>query len=101
MYEYLLMKNHEDNIVKIAKALSDKTRVRMLKWISRKGSVRTCRDVENLSGLSQPVVSHHLKILVEADLVSTEKQGRCIVASINKKTIEEFGDRISALSEMS
>ena len=56
------MINNEDDIVKIAKALSDKTRVRILKEIACKGSI-SCGDAEKIAELSQPTVSHHLKFL--------------------------------------
>jgi DNA-binding transcriptional ArsR family regulator len=58
------MKTVEENIFKIAKALSDKTRIRILKEIARKGRI-SCGDAEKIAELSQPTVSHHLKILTE------------------------------------
>lgn len=88
------MKTIEDNIAKIAKALSDKTRLRILKEIAKKGSI-TCGDAEEIAALSQPTCSHHLKILVEADLLNTEKNGRCVMVSINRKVLDEFGSLLS------
>jgi ArsR family transcriptional regulator len=88
------MRTSEDNIAKIAKALSDKTRLRILKEIAKKGSI-TCGDAEEIASLSQPTCSHHLKILVEADLLNTEKNGRCVMVSINRKVLDEFGSLIS------
>ena len=90
------MKTNEDNIVKIAKALSDKTRLRILKEVTRKGGFGlTCTDAEEIAGLSQPTVSHHIKILVDADLLITEKNGRCLIMSVNEKTLNEFSTLIS------
>lgn len=83
------MKKEEDNIVKIAKALSDRTRIKILKNIAAKGSI-SCGDVEKVVKLSQPAVSHHLKILTEAGLLDTEKNGRHVIMSVNKKTLETF-----------
>lgn len=83
------MKTQEDNIAKIAKALSDKTRVKILKEIAAKGSI-SCGDAEKVVDLSQPTVSHHLKILTDARLLNTEKDGRNVIISVNKKTLEEF-----------
>jgi ArsR family transcriptional regulator len=92
------MKTLEDNIVKIAKALSDKTRILILKEVAKKGGIGlTCSDAEEIAGLSQPTVSHHIKILVEADLLNAEKDGRCLIISVNKKTLNEFGSLISDL----
>jgi len=88
------IKSGEDNIVKIAKALSDKTRIRILKEIAIKGSI-SCGDAEKVAGLSQPTVSHHLKILAEAGLLNTEKDGRHVIVSVNKKALEVFSIMIS------
>jgi ArsR family transcriptional regulator len=90
------MKTVEDNIVKIAKALSDKTRITILKEVAKKGGIGlTCADAEEIAGLSQPTISHHIKILVEADLLNAEKNGRCLIISINEKTLNEFGSLVS------
>lgn len=90
------MREKEENIVKIAKALSDRTRIKLLKKIAAKGGVGlTCSDAEEIAGLSQPTVSHHIKILVDADLLNSEKNGRCVFISVNKKTLNEFGTMIS------
>lgn len=90
------MKDKEDNIVKIAKALSDKTRVRILKEVANSGGFGlTCSAAEEISGLSQPTVSHHLKILVDAGILNYEKSGRCVVVTVNKKTLGEFGSFVS------
>ncbi len=88
------MKNEEDNIVKIAKALSDKTRIRILKEIAAKGSI-SCGDAEKVAELSQPTVSHHLKILVDAGLLNTVKDGRHVIVSVNEKALEVFRSMIS------
>ena len=88
------MKTVEENIVKIAKALSDKTRIRILKEIAKKGSV-SCGDAEKIAELSQPTVSHHLKILTEAGLLNAEKDGRHVIVSVNKQALYEFNSLIS------
>ena len=89
------IKTEENNIVKIAKALSDKTRIRILKEIAAKGSI-SCGDAEKVVDLSQPTVSHHIKILADAGLLNTTKNGRHVIVSVNKKALELFGKMISA-----
>lgn len=69
------MKTNEEHIVKVAKALSDKTRVHILKEIAKRKHI-TCNDAVDLAGLSQPTVSHHLKVLQDAGLLNMEKDGR-------------------------
>lgn len=56
-------------------ALADPVRLRLLSLVaSAKGEVCAC-DLIEPSGRSQPTVSHHMKILVDAGLVAREKRG--------------------------
>jgi DNA-binding transcriptional ArsR family regulator len=88
----------ENDIVKIAKALSDKTRVRILKEIAHKGSI-SCGDAEKIAELSQPTVSHHLKILTDSGLLKAEKKGRHVTVKVNRNTIKEYLSAISAIAK--
>ncbi|MBI1770341.1 MAG: helix-turn-helix transcriptional regulator [Bacteroidetes bacterium] len=88
------MKSSEDHIVKIAKALSDRTRVRILQDIAKRGSV-TCGDAINVACLSQPTVSHHIKVLVDAGLLIAEKDGRHVIIKVNKEVLDEFTELVS------
>jgi len=47
-------------------------------------------DLQDHVALSQPTVSHHLKQLVDADLLILEKEGRCALYMINKEGMSEF-----------
>ena len=58
--------------------LADPTRLRLLSLIAAKGEAcAACEMVEPL-GVSQPTVSHHLKVLRQAGLVTSEKRGRWV-----------------------
>ncbi len=57
-------------------ALADPTRLRLLSHIAAAGGGEVCAcDLVEPSGRSQPTVSHHMKILVDAGLVAREKRG--------------------------
>jgi ArsR family transcriptional regulator len=57
-------------------ALSDPVRLHLLSLIAAGGVNGACVcDLIEPSGRSQPTVSHHLKVLREAGLVTSEKQG--------------------------
>ena len=60
-------------------ALADPMRLRVLSHVAAQGceAVRAC-ELEELLGLSQPTVSHHLKKLVEAGLLSRSRAGRSV-----------------------
>jgi ArsR family transcriptional regulator, arsenate/arsenite/antimonite-responsive transcriptional repressor len=56
-------------------ALADPIRLRLLSLVaSADGEICSC-DLVEPSGRSQPTVSHHMKILVDAGLVEREKRG--------------------------
>jgi ArsR family transcriptional regulator len=57
-------------------ALADPIRLRLLSHIAASGGAEVCAcDLVEPSGRSQPTVSHHMKILVDAGLVEREKRG--------------------------
>jgi ArsR family transcriptional regulator, arsenate/arsenite/antimonite-responsive transcriptional repressor len=57
-------------------ALADPIRLRLLSCIASAAPGETCAcDLVEPSGRSQPTVSHHMKILVDAGLVAREKRG--------------------------
>jgi len=60
-------------------AVADPVRLRLLSMLisAEAGEVCVCEMVEPI-GRSQPTVSHHLKILVEAGLIAGEKRGRWV-----------------------
>jgi len=59
----------QDPIVRIARALGDPTRLRILRGIAARGEV-SCRELTAMFRIAQATVSHHLKVLAEAGLVS-------------------------------
>ena len=66
---------HAARIATLAKALGDPIRVQLLDVLRRHaGKVCVC-DLVALFDVSQPTVSHHLKVLRDAGLVDSEKRG--------------------------
>src|SRR4051794_17083915 len=57
-------------------ALADPVRLRLLSFIAASGADEVCAcDLTEPAGRSQPTVSHHMKILVDAGLVERDKRG--------------------------
>ncbi len=64
-------------LARMFKALGDPTRVRLLSLIAAQPDREACIcDLTEPVGLAQPTVSHHMKQLVDAGLVSREQRGR-------------------------
>jgi len=59
----------------LLKALGDPTRLRLLDLIAQQDTPLCVCDITPQFSQNQPTISHHLKILREAGLVETEKQG--------------------------
>lgn len=57
------------------KAMSDPTRLRMLDLIAQQSDPLCVCDITDQFPLSQPTISHHLKLLRDAGLIQTEKRG--------------------------
>jgi ArsR family transcriptional regulator, arsenate/arsenite/antimonite-responsive transcriptional repressor len=64
-------------LARMFKALGDPTRVKLLSMIAAapEGEACVC-DMTDPVGLSQPTVSHHMKLLVEAGLATREQRGK-------------------------
>lgn len=73
-------------LVKMLKALADENRLKMIELLTY-NSMCSCHFVAELD-ISQPNVSHHLKILKEAGLINAAKRGRWIDYSLNTENIE-------------
>lgn len=74
--------------VKFAKAISDDTRQRIMdalccEWLSVNDLV------EHLGGVSQPTVSHHLRILDEAGLLHRKREGQVVLSSLDQERMAE------------
>jgi ArsR family transcriptional regulator len=66
--------SQEQNMACIFKALSDENRIRILKML-HSGEKCACKLLEELN-ISQPTLSHHMKILCDAGIVTGRKEGK-------------------------
>jgi DNA-binding transcriptional ArsR family regulator len=80
----------EEEIITTAKALGDKTRLRLLRWIASDPQVYGSK-LAKLCHVSQPSVSRHLRILKEAGVIEE-------VPVDNHITYEVYRERLEALA---
>lgn len=82
----------------VFKALADPNRLRLLSIIKASSSGSTCVcDLTEPLDLSQPTVSHHLKILVEAGLLLREKRGTWAYFSLAPGALEDVANLLANL----
>ena len=75
--------------VKLFKALADANRLRMLSMIAAAAPTELCvYEIETHFELSQPTISHHLKLLREAGLLSGERRGTWVYYRLTPKTLD-------------
>jgi ArsR family transcriptional regulator len=65
-----------DEVAPLLKALADPVRLRLMSLIASHGGGEACVcDLNNAFELSQPTISHHLKVLHDAGLLDRDKRG--------------------------
>lgn len=75
-------------LAKVFVALGDEHRQRILLTFEP-GERLTVGQISEVSTLSRPAVSHHLKILRAAGVLEAEKLGKEVFLSVNKALLEE------------
>lgn len=90
---------------KALKALSNPNRMELYLEIAKRNeaSFETGGDcfISDIIGsmkIGAPTISHHLKELSNAELITTERRGKYLVAKINEKTIDEVKSSLTLRS---
>lgn len=74
------------------KALGDPVRLRMLSLISAHADGEACVcDISPTFALSQPTISHHLKVLREAGLIESERRGTWVYYRVIPSAVARLG----------
>ena len=79
LFEGVLDQEEAEETAATLAALGDPTRLRIVSMLAASPDGAACGcDLEEPLGLSQPTVSHHLKILRDAGLIVGEREGRWV-----------------------
>jgi ArsR family transcriptional regulator len=85
-----LARAEAERTAKVAKALGDPIRMQLVDVLRKHaGKVCVCELVP-LFDLSQPTVSHHLKVLREAGIVGSERRGLWAYYYVNAEALKEL-----------
>ncbi len=87
--------NYTERLARFLKVLGDPNRLGIALSIGNES--RSVTEIVNASGLSQTLVSFHLRIMREADVVRTERKGPFIYYSLSNPVLLEI---LSGLSRM-
>lgn len=80
----------------VFKAFCDENRIRIIDML-KSGEKCACRLLEELE-ITQPTLSHHMKIMCDAGIVTARKEGKWTHYSLNERRIGEAAAYLSALT---
>lgn len=78
-------------IVKLFQALSDQTRIDIVKRLLKNGKELSCQELLDKFSLSQPALSHHFNKLIDANILKVRKVGASHFYSINSLYLKNLG----------
>ncbi len=79
-----------ERYARIFRALGDETRLEIVTMVARAGRALCVCDVERAFDLSQPTISHHLKVLREAGLVTSERRGTWVYYALDRDAVAQI-----------
>lgn len=86
------------SLLKIFKALSDTTRIDILRSLLAKKEI-SCQELSKKFPLSQPTLSHHFNKLIDANIIIKRKNGVSHFYSVNQKYLKEKGFDIKKITK--
>ncbi len=87
---------NNNDVALICKAIGQKNRLEIIELLSE-GEKCACKLLE-VFNITQPTLSHHMKILCDCSLVNVRKEGKWSHYSLNCETFNAFKEYIAALS---
>jgi ArsR family transcriptional regulator, arsenate/arsenite/antimonite-responsive transcriptional repressor len=91
-----IQRAHAERMASVAKALGDPIRMQLVDvLVKHAGEVCVCELVP-LFDLSQPTVSHHLKVLREAGIVGSERRGLWAYYYVKPDSLKELSKWLDA-----
>lgn len=88
----------EKRIASIFKAFCDENRIRIIKLL-RSGEKCACKLLEEIN-VTQPTLSHHMKILCDSEIVVGRKEGKWTHYSISEKGVEQAKECLRQLTTL-
>lgn len=88
-----------ERLASALKALAEPTRLRLLSLVAAHDGAEACIcDLTDPVGLSQPTVSHHMKVLVDAGLLEREQRGKWAYYRLVPGALAAVADQLAARS---
>ena len=88
----------EKRTAAIFKAFCDENRIRIIKLL-RSGEKCACKLLEEIN-VTQPTLSHHMKLLCDSGIVVVSKEGKWMHYSISEKGVQQAKEYLAQLTEL-
>ena len=85
----------DSRLVRVLKALADPTRFGIVRELAQTGEI-TCGELGRRFAVTQPTISHHLRQLGEAGLLSVRHEGQHHLLSLNREVVEAVSGGLAA-----
>jgi ArsR family transcriptional regulator len=90
-----MSRDQAEQIAPMLKALADPVRLRLLSMVASHDDGEACVcDLNDAFDLSQPTISHHLKVLYDAGLLDREKRGVWVFYRARVDALQQLGTLI-------
>ncbi|SDN07515.1 transcriptional regulator, ArsR family [Lentzea albidocapillata subsp. violacea] len=94
-----LAKEQATELATMFKALGDPVRLRLLSLIASRPSGEVCVcELTPAFELSQPTISHHLKLLRQAGLVDSDRRGTWVYYRVRPETTDRLAALLASVS---
>ncbi|MBV9949685.1 MAG: helix-turn-helix transcriptional regulator [Myxococcales bacterium] len=82
-------------VIQALKALADPNRFRMVQVIAEAGEI-SCGEVNEQFDLAQPTISHHVRLLVDAGLLTARTEGKHHMLSVDRALLTRLAGVLPA-----
>ncbi len=84
-------------VEKISKALADKTRLKIFEAVSATSHM-TCGEIVSMRGVTPATVSHHLKVLSAAKLITCRREGQFVYSQAVPETVAAYTGALAKIA---
>jgi ArsR family transcriptional regulator, arsenate/arsenite/antimonite-responsive transcriptional repressor len=84
-------------VARISKALADPTRLQIYQGIAAQPDMY-CGEIIEKHRLTAGTVSHHLRILMEAELIECRREGQFVHTRVIPKTMQEYTQALAGIT---
>jgi ArsR family transcriptional regulator len=89
-----MMMDEVEKLAEMFKALSDPTRLRLVKLLGESRGALCVNALAHMLGVTQSAVSQHLRVLRQAGLVRSERCGQFVHYSLDEGGLEQYKARL-------